>query len=458
MATGMTSPGAPQAPKSERRLAGWRLVALAEIAGFLAIALLIDWYFFAGDRFYDVQPHPFWIIVLLIAAQYGTNEALVAAIAATAALLVGNLPPQKLGEDLYAWLLDLARNPILWLGTVILIGEIGGRHRTRIRDLTRDLEEARRREAVMDEAYRKISSAKDQLEVRVAGQMKTVMALYQAAKAIDRLRPEEVMQGVDQIVRAILGPKAYSVFLLEGRTLNLALAEGWPAADSFERRFDAASLLFQAVIGERRVVCVAQPDDLAALANEGVIAGPLVSSETGEVLGMLKIEDIGFLAFNLSTIENFRVTCEWIATAYAHALRYEHAEATRAYGRDRTLFAAGFQERLTRLVIDLGRRTGFDVASLQVRVQGAESLPPERRAKVAVAVGRAVEERLRDTDLAFENHRSGWEFEVLLPATPAANAAVAAEKLRRELGQILAQESALLSVSIAVRTLHEAKP
>ena len=51
------------------------------------LPLLADHLLFGGDRFAAVSPHPFWIVVLLIAAQYGTSEALAAAALASAALL-----------------------------------------------------------------------------------------------------------------------------------------------------------------------------------------------------------------------------------------------------------------------------------------------------------------------------------------------------------------------------------
>lgn len=434
---------------------GWRVSAILEIAGFLAVALAIDWFFFAGNRFYSVQPHPFWILVLLIAAQYGTSEALLATVAASFALLAWNLPPQRMDQDLYAYYLELARNPILWLVTVVFIGEIGSRHRGRIRELLEELHESRQREATVDEAYRRVAAAKSQLEIRVAGQMRTVVALYQAAKAIDKPQPEEVLHGVNKIVRAILDPKQHSVYLLQGQNLEVTVTDGWPAAESYSRRYTAASPLFRATIGEQRVLCAARPEDLHLLGNEGVIAGPLVNPETGEVFGILKIEEIGFLDFNLSTLENFSVTCEWVATAYAHALGYQRLESSRAYGQERSLFAAGFRERQVRILTLLARRIGFDVCALSVRIEGVDGLAQDKRAAVSAAVGQAVQDTLRDTDLAFDHPRSGWEFEVLLPATPPENAAVAAEKLHLQLDTLLHAEQPGLHSAITVSTLYK---
>jgi len=438
----------------DRQIAGWRRTALLEIAAFMAVALWIDWQFFDGNRYFNVQPHPFWILVLLIAAQYGTGEALVAALVATVGLLAWNLPPRTMDQDLYDYLFELARNPILWLITVIFIGEIGSRHRSRIHELGVALEAMDQRMQAVDDAYRRVAAAKSQLEIRVAGQMRTVVALYNAAKAIDQMQPEQVILGVDKIVQAILSPKKHSLFLLNGQELVVRVTDGWVAGDRYAKSFPARSLLFQRVIGEQRMICAATPEDAGLLGDEGVLAGPLIAPATGEVFGMLKIEDIGFLDFNLSTLENFRVTCEWIATAYAQAIQHQRTDTNRAFGESHNVFSAGFRQRQIDIITHLARRIGFDVCSLTVRVTGAENLPEERRAHVSAAVGHAVQNALRDTDLAFEQARSGWEFEVLLPATPAENAAIAGHKLQRRLDELLHAESTLLRASIRVGTLY----
>src|SRR5262245_61903386 len=83
----------------------------------------------AAVRFASVSPHPFWVVVLLIAAQYGTGEALVAAALSGAALLINNLPEQGFNEDLYAWLLRISFNPVLWCIAAVALGEIRAGHK-----------------------------------------------------------------------------------------------------------------------------------------------------------------------------------------------------------------------------------------------------------------------------------------------------------------------------------------
>ena len=90
---------APAAPPAPRRLLGVRVAAWVEIALFFVAVLAIDALLLDGDRFWDVRPHPFWLIVILVAVQYGANASLVAALTASLALTVGNLPVPELGTN-----------------------------------------------------------------------------------------------------------------------------------------------------------------------------------------------------------------------------------------------------------------------------------------------------------------------------------------------------------------------
>ena len=108
-------------------LFGMSLIAVLEIVGFLAVALVIDWWFFDADRFATVRPHPFWIIVVLVAVQYGSSAGLVAALAAAAALLVGNLPVRAFDADVFAYWTQVGLRHALWVGFAQILGQIRDR-------------------------------------------------------------------------------------------------------------------------------------------------------------------------------------------------------------------------------------------------------------------------------------------------------------------------------------------
>lgn len=309
--------------RSPRKIAGLRASALAETLVLLAIALLIDGFLFNGDRFTAISPHPFWIVVLLIAVQYGTNEALVAAILSSAALLVDNLPEQAFNEDLYAWLLRISYNPVLWCVAAVTLGEIRAGQRRKAEALRQELAAAQEQAGAFADAYERQSEIKAKLEVLVAGQQRTVRTMHAAGRAVERQSTVEVLTGVPVLVQSLIGPEKFSLFLLNGSVLELAANKGWTPEDGFQHMFTAASPVFPAVVMERQFLIASDPAHELILAGEGLLAGPLFSEETGEVFGMLKVEALPFHEFTPGTFQNFQTLCDWIGSAFARAQRFE---------------------------------------------------------------------------------------------------------------------------------------
>jgi polysaccharide biosynthesis protein PelD len=426
--TQQTEDAAQAAP---RRLLGFRRVALIELALFFGVALWVDWALGNGQRFESVQPHPFWIPVLLLAIQYGTNEGVLAALVAAAALRGGNLPEQMISQDLYQYLYAMTREPILWLVAGVLVGELRMRQIREREDLRSSLAMARKESEAITRSYRALKSVKENLETRVAGQLRTVFTLYQAAKAIDKLDEGEVMLGVADLIRTVMKPDKFSLFLLNNDVLESVTNEGWDEEqDGYARWFDHSSSLFERVVGRQRQLCVTRIEDERILNGEGVLAGPLISSDTGEVVGMIKIESMGFTDLSVNTVENFRILCEWIGTALAKARQYSLANEQRIMTDD-SLYSSHYIGRQAEFLALLGRRMGFETTSITIRPSGLSRLSAGQRAELAAAIGNAVRESLRDTDLACDFGNQGGSFGVVLTGTPLEGAKLVEAKLEK---------------------------
>jgi hypothetical protein len=152
---------------------GVRHPAFLEIVLFLAFALAIDWLFLDGTRFRSMSLHPFWILVLLVTVQYGTNAGLFAAIASTAALLAGNVPIQPAFQDRFQWLFEIMRLPLLWCLTAVTLGELRMRQIRERERLRGQVAEASRRDKILTDGYKRLNALKEALETRVAGQLRT---------------------------------------------------------------------------------------------------------------------------------------------------------------------------------------------------------------------------------------------------------------------------------------------
>ena len=438
-----------------RRLYAVRGTALIEMGLFFAVALVIDFVFLDGVRFWNVAPHPFWIAVVLMSVQYGTNEGVLAAVLSTLMLLVGNLPDQGVEQDLYAYLLDVSISPILWLVTAVLVGELRLRQINKENTLNEALEEARERENTVAGRYKNLLAVKERLEARVAGQLKTVFSTYQAAKAIENLSGPQVLLGVSKLVESVLNPQKFSIFLLQDDVLQAGFGKGWTIDDNYARNFGPGSPLFQQVIGAQKYIWIVDPVGERILDGQGIMAGPLVYPETGEVMGMIKVEQMDFLDVNVSALENFKILCEWVATSYANARSFEQAKNESAFDPTTNMLTSTFFERQRGFVVSLAQRIGMPVAMILVDLGAGRRPTIEEKQKCALALSEHSRVVLRSTDIVFDHNIDGYDYAIILPNTTVDGGTIAANKLGESLTVSLRDISEDLEPRVAVQILHE---
>ncbi|MBC8166709.1 MAG: hypothetical protein H7Y20_12660, partial [Bryobacteraceae bacterium] len=226
--------------------------AFVETVLFLAAAVAIDTIFLDGSRYSAFSQHPFWAIVLLTTVQYGTRAGLLATCLASFALLAGNLPPHTLTQDGFAWMAQVTTLPLLWFLASVVLGELRVRQIRVSEDLREKLTSSQEREHVLTEAYQRISSVRQTLEARVAGQLHTSVSIHEAARGIEKLDASEVLLGIPGLIKAVINPKQFSVFLIRKDALEISLREGWTDDSVYPVRYGSDSELFREVIGSCR--------------------------------------------------------------------------------------------------------------------------------------------------------------------------------------------------------------
>jgi hypothetical protein len=425
---------------------GIRLSAMVETVAFLGLAVLLDQLYFAGNRFWALEPHPFWLLVALVSVQYGTNEGVFAAALSSIVLLSGKLPVQSIDTDFYAHVLHLGARPLLWLVSAVLLGELRNRHARREVDLEQQLHESKKREHGIALAYQELKAAHEKLEVSVASELRTVVSIYRAAKSLQNLSVNEVMAGAVNLVSVVLGPEKFSVFTINGGALTLGLKRGWTDDDGYETTIWPDNPLFQTVVVGQRYVSAADAVDERVLARQGVLAGPLFQGEGGEVVGMLKIERLRFSDLNLTTVENFKVVCELLSTALGNARRYDAATQQSILSTDSMLLSDAFYARQAAFLAALGRRIGFPISIMRMSIENPEDLSEEQRQSFPGLVRDASVQVLRTTDLAFEFKSGKWQYVVVLPNTPMAQTQIVMDKFRITILKKLASNVARLKL------------
>ena len=403
---------------------------IAEGVVMLAVLLAIDAATTGGTRFGGVQPSPFGIVVLLVSAQYGLGQGALVAVLAIAARYAGHLPQQGFGQDSIVYLREVATDPVLWLACALVVGGIAGRLRARAAAAERAALGAREELSVTVAAAGRLSASLAVLEGKVAGQLRTASAIYEAARGLGPDMPD-VLGNAPALLRAATECTRCSIYLLEGDTLHLAASEGRRADDGLADRI-GPSPLFEAMVGRRATLVVSRAADAEVLARQGILAAPIIApgdgTVPGAVLGMLKIEEIGFARLHLDTVANFQAVCAWVGTALMHAEAFVQARDERFTVGGGRLVSARHSERMIGYLTGLAVRLGFDLSLLTVEVEDTGELQGD--AAGTDRVRHLLEDSFRDTDMMLEVLLDRRRFSVLLPGTDHVGAEIAADRLR----------------------------
>ena len=429
------------------------VTACCELAMMLGGIVAIDLKFFGGTGFWSAFFDPFLVPVLLLSVQYGTGMGLTAAVAATVVLLSGDLPAFSLKQDLYSYWIVIAERPTLWLGAALVVGSISDRHIGRAVRLKGALDEANQQRSVIAAAYDDSKQTNENLLLRLNTERVNLSSMSAALQQIMKKSVNEVVEGVDELISIAIDAQKFSIFVLNGMRLDALRGKGWDAQDEYELTYSEDSFLFEAIVKERRLLCIANPLDEVFLGRDGVLAGPICDPNTGRVLGMLKIEEMDFMRLHVEAIDNFRIAAEWVGEALSRAWSTEGRRG------DGILPNAWQQAAANPIGVGTAPREvpcfagiGFASSVLAIRVYPLDGADIDFAA-VGEALRAAVSATLRATERVLDGDGVRAEFFVVLAGTSSAGARLVAEKLQPALRQWLPPSVHGFSIEIGERAL-----
>ncbi len=457
--TPIDTPGIGSTPQTavtsrlRQPLMGVRVDALLEIAAALAAVVAIDALWGSGNRFLHISPHPFWAVVILAASYYGTREGLAAAVLAYGVLLASPAVPAPIATAPLPGQLGLTLQAVGWGVTALALGEIRGAWRRRAEAMRAELDELRNHNQAITLAYERLNRERQHLESRVASQLLTVHAMYNASRAIDKPRVGDVLMGLGELVRTVLAPAKFSLFLLNGSRLEAAICEGWESNDTYSRSLDESSPLYRAVVFDRRHLAVVSTADEPILRGEGVLAGPVSESDTGDIVGMLKVESIGFLDLHPSSLQNFRIVCEWIGSALANAQRVENLRSSLAGSSSGRLHSAEELVADREVFQSLANWVGLPGHAVQLAIDSNGLSGPSSAAQQVQFVLAAARSVLAPHQRCYESSEGKSSYVLLLPGSSAAAAESVAERFAGRLHSEFGGDRSSASVRFQVEPL-----
>lgn len=118
-----------------------------ELVVLFGLLIIIDRLMMQPGDFAKLQPHPYWLPVVLLSLQYGTADGVLAAATAILVNLALGWSSQGIAEDYYRYLMRVWSVPVAWILTAVVIGEVRTRQRSRMTELVGALYQTRKQSA-----------------------------------------------------------------------------------------------------------------------------------------------------------------------------------------------------------------------------------------------------------------------------------------------------------------------
>jgi hypothetical protein len=391
--------------------------AMLEVIALLIVMFLIDTFIGNGDRFISIEPNPLWIILLLVLFQYSINEALITIVLMCIFLYAWNLPPQLATQSIFEYYFSLSLKPLLWFGMAILLGGLKLKNTSKVYEMQKELEDAKLKEKVISDSFTKLRGTNRVLELRLSEELGSAIKIYKAAVTLEDLDTDNQIDGVNKIVASILNPEKFSIYIRSEDGLTLSSNYAWDPDDQYLKKFDKNSEMYKAIVGEKRILVAFNDTSELLLNHEGIIAGPLIDSNTGEVFGMLKIEKMTFQSLNLRTVQLFTLLCEWIGLTLRKMFNVQQMASETINSQNRRAYSYAFLKAQTEFLETLAQRMGFHLTKLNVRMVNSEELSADERRHAVALMATAIKSSLRKTDLLFDAREKGEEYSLLLCGT-----------------------------------------
>ncbi len=306
-------------------------LALLEMGLLLALVVAED----AVEGFPQItriNPHPYWIAVLLLSLQYGTISGLIAASIAIAGTVLIGLPEPDIEERYFNYLVRVWTQPVLWLLVALLLGSFRARQIEQRDELLRQADELRTRGATLLDHANNLKARCSTLERHIATHQRSDTS--QLLAALSRLSEAEPGRWAPALKTALstgFPGGRLALYTADGDRMRLlfaheAAADGTAAPFSRQQppapEIASGAPLLATVVGAGRGVSVLTAADDTALAGLGIAAVPIFAEHAGsvpKVSGLLLAEHLPADQIDAALLRRLGVVAAHLAPVLAQS-------------------------------------------------------------------------------------------------------------------------------------------
>ncbi len=404
------------------------------IVGIAVLVLLNVIVWPANPAYVGIDPNPYWIIVLAIAARYGRNGALFAGTLSAIVFLLHNIAVG--GLDVFYDDLWLLRFPFLFILVGFMLGEIKTVFILREEYLTNRVEELENMSERLLGENGIIKEAHRNLTIELATKQDTITILNEITGRVKSLSPDEVYKGVLDSFRENIGAEECSFYEMEGDHLKFRFSLGWKDYYRRPEFYACGDGLIGTAANARHAVSIKDfvlkrhviNEDRPDMIGDSVLAVPIVGFE-GHVFGVASVEKIPFLNLTESAIQTAKVICELAASSLNNA--YVFRDMKEKQIRDDTYDIFKYHYFVARVNEEFLRSYNYMIplSAMTFKWPKLASLAQEKRSALIESLITLLKKSLRPFDVLARGPNDEMSFVLLLSTTSGPQAEALKKKI-----------------------------
>jgi len=427
----------------------------------LAILVTIDQVFVTGSSGYlGVQPHPYWIVVLLIACRYGTLQGVTAG---TAAAVVYVLLVSQSG-NLHFERFSFPHGPFKLPFFFILVGGILGEIRSLHKKIQAHVEEKyRAKKNKLDKLkveHEALKQSKEELDHRIAFQSTTMVSLFEKLTALEQLGPDHFFKKIPELLRDQLNVQCASVYLVEKNRLQLKVRDGRNPAASLPDSVELTDGIMGEVVRTKSMVSLNtlhKENKLDGFDNAALIMSAPILRKDESLVGVINIESLPFFDFNANTVRIFETLAYWISIVVDRAIQFHNLQDKNV--ADEITGAYNYQYFQKRLRYEIARAKRFHstISLVLLQIRNFEEMTDGEKNNVLVVMNWIFSHTLREIDIV-SKYKNGSTFAIMLPGQSSMDSEKVLQRLTTEIDNYQLRpfegREAVLDYEIALSTLQ----
>lgn len=418
-----------------------KLLFGVEIAALYLLLCGFNLLFFPeAPAFFGIEPHPYWIGILIFGFRYGVAAGLAAGLLSTALYMgaVWFYLERYLFEELTFYI-----QPALFLLVGTFMGVGVHRYRSDVAALREEKETWLSNEKLLKDETQTLREINAGLEKRIVTRMSTLITLYEGARRLEEVEVEELYRSLLEFIAKTLQAEEAAVYLKAEKEWVMKENVGWKVYQRYPKKLKINEGLIGAAGSSNKIVTIrdfvvgqVSPN----LLGDSLMAGPLRMGETGEVVGVVGIQSIPFFQFNSASVNLFSFLLNWASRSLGRAHFIEELRSEEVLDPEFQVYSYRYFQ--SRLAQEFSRsKTYYLPLSVGVvEAKGMKNLKRPQRGALLMALSQMLKESVREMDVVARFPEEEKPFALLLMTASAAQAQGIREKMEHLFLQILGKE------------------